>query len=389
MLISIGDIRKGRKKRLEQAGKPGSLITIKELREIREKNTMLKEAKNIDVILTFVLDHTPNTNLRTKNVNILPTKSGFALINYVVVLAKRESANTPEGWKIILSTKKYSTTTSAIQRIIRNTCRDGYVECEEVSGELKVESMSTTKKRILEGLNVKDAIEVLQDEVKKITYLYNFYESGDQFEFNKDDPVKFLEKYLKDMDFIPVERDWDEDDDSKGTLKKKFGYDLSECEEVDSGNTYNFTWLFPADINSRIYENMETGKVLLSSRIHLGGDIRGSYSIESYIKEFDDKDDASYTLNAEVIGGATTLIIEFKDGSSVTLDGEQGIDIDRFEIYEIDEVEHLAGSEFLFKDPEFQITNLRGFANTFQNIFDSLNSGSEADDFAHQVAGTW
>lgn len=92
----------------------------------------LKEAKNLDVVETFVLDHTPNTRMKTKNIVMNETDIGLILVNYSTGIALRASANTNEGWKIYLNSRKYSVSTSSIQNMVRKTCESGMVEIEEV-----------------------------------------------------------------------------------------------------------------------------------------------------------------------------------------------------------------------------------------------------------------
>ncbi len=77
----------------------------------------IKEAKNIDVVEAFVLDHSPNLKLRVRNIVINSTDIGLVLVNYSTGIALR--VPDADGWKIILNKKKYSMSTSTIQNMIR------------------------------------------------------------------------------------------------------------------------------------------------------------------------------------------------------------------------------------------------------------------------------
>lgn len=177
----------------------------------------------------------------------------------------------------------------------------------------------------LEGKSENKIIEFFKDNVTNAYYEYLFSEYGKSFDLTKGhkEPINFLEKMFKDNGFISIDNDWDEDD-SKGTLKNKFDFEFTKkYQEINSGNTYNGSWLFPTDINWRYYELKEG--LLLECRIHLGIDIRRNYS-GGYYKKVNSED-----FIHELLQGSTILGIEFKDNSSIVFDGNEW-DVNNFTI---------------------------------------------------------
>lgn len=236
----------------------------------------------------------------------------------------------------------------------------------------------------------KNIMEFLKDQVKSVDFYYSSSETGQSFDL-KDHSDKSANKFLDEMfekaGFLFVGNDWDEDDED-GTLMKELNFDIANADEASSGNTYNSSWLFPAYVNWRVYEDKENDRAIGELRIGLHSDPRGGYT-GGYYQEYRNADEASQSILEMLFIASISLSIEFKDGSSIILDAQQTEDVYNFEVYQKERAKRYGKEQgFLFDDPEFQFDEKEGAADLFEQVFTAFDR-HYGDDFAMEVAGVY
>ena len=110
-------------------------------------------------------------------------------------------------------------------------------------------------------------------------------------------------------------------------------HEMGILKEFQAGNSYNWAGNVSNDFNYYIYENVETGQILVDFKVHRYGDVRGNYT-NSVVLEFDDEyefleilsegrktvylniDDAEYT--AEVMATHDMIEIYNDEGDYIT-----------------------------------------------------------------------
>lgn len=224
---------------------------------------------------------------------------------------------------------------------------------------------------------------------------FNIYSSGFSYDMNQD-YKKTYEEILNNYKSIS---DYDENSLDENTIYRVDGWeilrkeidpdtndviDTQELEMVESGNTYNHSYLGLVDVNFRIYQDEEYGKYILIMHTHIGGDIRGNYD-NALILIGDDKDELLYKFYEEFLNGVCTLILNFKDGSSLTFDSTQDSDIFNFEYIDEDELEEGSTAHHVLQDFE----SLSGYDadefieninNEFHKSSNKMASGGEIND---------
>jgi hypothetical protein len=187
----------------------------------------------------------------------------------------------------------------------------------------------------LKDMNYSELRQYIQDkyidEIKNAEFYFNIYEIGDLIEF-VDDSIRDQHKKI-----FEENADYLESNLEKKTGLKVDGWELqdeegNELKEVDSGNTYNWSYLGGADFNWRTYESSDGEKYYLMALIHMGGDIRGNYG-DAFIFEGDSKDEVFEKFYSLLRGGGH-VYLQFKDGSSVSFDSQQDSDVWYFEQHE-------------------------------------------------------
>lgn len=177
------------------------------------------------------------------------------------------------------------------------------------------------------------------EELKKVEFYFNLWDSGNSIEF-VDDSIRDQHKKI-----FEENADYLESDFEKKTGLKVDGWELqdedgNELKEVDSGNTYNWSYLGGADFNWRTYESPDGEKYYLMALIHMGGDIRGNYG-DAFIFEGDSKDEVFEKFYSLLRGGAY-IYLQFKDGSTLSFDSQQDSDVWYFEAHNDEDVTGLA-----------------------------------------------
>ena len=110
-------------------------------------------------------------------------------------------------------------------------------------------------------------------------------------------------------------------------------HEMGILKEFQAGNSYNWAGNVSNDFNYYIYENVETGQILVDFKVNRYGDVRGNYT-NSVVLEFDDEyefleilsegrktvylniDDAEYT--AEVMATHDMIEIYNDEGDYIT-----------------------------------------------------------------------
>lgn len=85
-------------------------------------------------------------------------------------------------------------------------------------------------------------------------------------------------------------------------------YEMGMLKEIQSGNSYNWNGNVSNDFNYFIYENVETGQILVDFKVHRYGDVRGNYT-NSIVLEFDDE----YEFLDILLEGRKTVYLKVND----------------------------------------------------------------------------
>ena len=170
------------------------------------------------------------------------------------------------------------------------------------------------------------------DQIKSASFTFMISDSGMTYDFSDDNAKKEVLKHYEDIS------DYNEENLADNTIYKigESGWEVEdsegfELEEVQSGNTYNQSYLGIMDINYRIYEDKENGKFIGFIKPHLQGDIRGGYGT-GFIIIGDDKEEMFYDIYANYISGFGSIQIEFDDGATLLFDSQQENDSWSFEL---------------------------------------------------------
>jgi len=195
-------------------------------------------------------------------------------------------------------------------------------------------------------LSMEEIEDTIIDNIKNIEGWFALYESGTSWEFEDlyyykdipsieefakaigydyDDINEFADKVLKSQ-HPEVYTLWKEKEDDVYNMGNFFEEYADQIGWIfhGAGNTYNWNYLGPRDLNFHIVES-PNDTIYTFYSIHLGGDIRGGYSSE-YI--FVDTYESGFY---EAISGSATVIITFKDDSKWILDSTQDSDVWYFE----------------------------------------------------------
>ena len=246
-----------------------------------------------------------------------------------------------------------------------------------------------------------EVMKELQDQVKSFEYHFVFYEATDSFDLANSEGFTqtqeantLLASMVEDSGFTVSSFDFDE-------------YPSWTQVTVES-SPYN--WIFPGEYSFEVYKRKEfqeaynrnddddeeeeedpTGQDLYP---HLARGVTTPFAAVikigdvQYTKGYKDSESA-YESIAYLFQGDTNLSIYFKDGSSVVLYGEGTHDANDFTLadnYENAPVKG-EGQQYLFSDPEHQITEKSGSSSTFIELFEGLENSYEKDTFALDVAG--
>jgi hypothetical protein len=224
---------------------------------------------------------------------------------------------------------------------------------------------------------------------------FNIYSSGFSYDMNQD----YKKTYEEIRNKYKSLSDYDENSLDENTIYRVDGWeilrkdidpdtndviDTQELEMVESGNTYNHSYLGLVDVNFRIYQDEEYGKYILIMHTHIGGDIRGNYD-NALILIGDDKDELLYKFYEEFLNGVCFLILNFKDGSSLTFDSTQDSDIFYFEYIDEDELEEGSTAHHVLQDFESLSDYdadefIENINNEFHKSSNKMASGGEIND---------
>ena len=170
------------------------------------------------------------------------------------------------------------------------------------------------------------------DQIKSASFTFMISDSGMTYDFSDDNAKKEVLKHYEDIS------DYNEENLADNTIYKigESGWEVEdsegfELEEVQSGNTYNHSYLGIMDINYRIYEDKVNGKFIGFIKPHLQGDIRGGYGT-GFILIGDDKEEMFYAIYDNYISGFGSVQIEFNDGATLLFDSQQDSDTWSFEL---------------------------------------------------------
>ena len=128
-------------------------------------------------------------------------------------------------------------------------------------------------------------------------------------------------------------------------------HEMGILKEFQTGNSYNWAGNVSNDFNYYIYENVETGKILVDFKVHRYGDIRGNYT-NSVVLEFDDEYEFLDILSSE---GRKTVHLNINDTEYMA---EVSATHDMIEIYN-DEGDYI--TELYACDIEELETELKNF----------------------------
>ena len=198
------------------------------------------------------------------------------------------------------------------------------------------------------------------NHIKNASFTFYISETGDV--------IDYVGKSIKDQHRLIFEdnADFTEENfekNSGGYTIKDFDTIVSpdgeELEEVESGNTYNQSYLGGADFNYRIYEDKNADKYFLVALLHGGGDIRVGYT-QAFIFEADSQEKAIFKF-LYLINGFAQISIEFDDNTTANFDSQQDSDVWYFEAH-------------------YEHTDNKGLAKKFVKDFESFGSW-KGDDF--------
>lgn len=202
------------------------------------------------------------------------------------------------------------------------------------------------------GEKWKDAVE----QVEEILFLEGATINLSDFESGRKELI----------DIVKSEADFSESDSK---YEEEFPDGEGFGDEIYGENTYNEFYLGP-NWQYGILKG-KSGKYYGIATPHMGGDIRGGYG-ESYFFELDTKDVESvwdYFLQffrGDILGGFPEIVIDFKDGSSISFNGVQDSDIPYYGDY------YINGSD-------------DSLAAIFGQVSGSLEGGLDRDDFVRDV----
>lgn len=195
----------------------------------------------------------------------------------------------------------------------------------------------------LKDMNVSEMRTYIQekyiDKIKKAEFYFLIHETGDEIEFVGD---SIRDQHIK---IFEDNADYLEKDFEKKTGLKIDGWEMqdedgNELNEVDAGNTYNWSYLGGADFNYRVYESPDAEKFYLMALVHMGGDIRGNYG-DAFIFEGDSQDEVIQKFHG-LLSGSAAIYLQFKGGDSLKFYSEQDSDVWYFRIDEDGDVKGIA-----------------------------------------------
>lgn len=229
---------------------------------------------------------------------------------------------------------------------------------------------------------LQEKAEYLKGFVEDFEYWWDFFEPYEEFNMktrSPEDANVLMKGRLESMMDFYVDNNWGEDDEN-GTFEKQTGIPFEELEEGGGDNTYNWSWLFPTDLNFRWYSSPD-GRTFLEVRLHLGGDVRGNYT-GGWYKEFDDStgEDERHEFAYDLTEGRNTISVTFNDGSKIQFNGQQSSDVNYFEVGDVSGYD--TGQQNLF--PEDEGVSEAGIAYEVWNLLDDKIKGGrglDVDDF--------
>jgi hypothetical protein len=238
----------------------------------------------------------------------------------------------------------------------------------------------------LAGLEPREAGAYVKQFVTEATKYWSFYEPYDDLDMSdaglKERSHALLESRLSEMTDFFVDNYFGADDDAR-TFEEHTGVPFEELSDDGGDNTYNWSWLYPSDLNFKNYSTPD-GQKILEIRIHLGGDVRGNYG-GGYYKIFaGDEEDESMQYIYDLTQGSMSVNMKFSDGSSISFSGEQASDIESYE------VANVAGYDTkqpgLFNPDEGNAEG--GIAYAVEEAFSGFRKGGrgyEGDEFVNEI----
>lgn len=238
----------------------------------------------------------------------------------------------------------------------------------------------------LMAMEPREAAAYVKQFVTEASKHWSFYDNGDSLDMTGEGVLQrshsLLEERVKVATDFYLDNNWGEDDDAS-TFESQTGIPFDELRNVGGDNTYNWSWLYPTDLNFNKYL-LPDGQKVTEVRIHLGGDVRGNYS-GGYYKIFDEgSEDDEQEFIYDLCEGSMSVTLKFNDGSSISFGGTQSSDIDYYEV--VDTNGYDTGQSGLF-DPE-EGNDEGGMAFAVSEYFSKLHShgsGYEGDEFVNEI----
>lgn len=205
----------------------------------------------------------------------------------------------------------------------------------------------------------------------KYQKFWRFNNGDGEFDMLKSysEAVEFMEKRLKDYEgvWFPADRFDFEDEEDNDRFFEKFGCRI--IKEEEAFNSCNFDYHGPVDYAVTRYL-CDNGERYYFISLYGGGDSRNNW-LHPYVIKTQDTDEA--WLIYDIFDGEISYYLDFKDGSSITLDNYS--DIQDFEAYPPENCEHyyqltIDGNEELVKV---------GDSYAFLDYVDSLERNEMSD----------
>lgn len=239
----------------------------------------------------------------------------------------------------------------------------------------------------LRELDSAEASAYIKPFIESDSKIWSFYSYGQELDMDeaKSDwlkrAYKVMEQRVKEvMDFVVGS-----EDDEDVVFEAETGVPFDELVEETAGNTYNWGYLYPVDLNFTVYNSGGMGR-FLEVRIHRGGDVRGNYS-RPFFKSLGDPEEAFETID-DITNGANYVSVTFIDGSSISFAGEQSNDMDSYVVAGVSG--HGSGQPGLFNPEEGNEES--GIAFVVSEAFEDIRQSegqSSADGFVEEMIGNW
>lgn len=237
------------------------------------------------------------------------------------------------------------------------------------------------------------------DSILDANYTFSIYENGYYYDFNDKGAKSVL------LDHYESIADYTEKSLAEQTNYKMDGWEMmrtiidpeseeviesEELELIQSGNTYNSSYLGLVHLDWRVYHDEETDKYFAVIHRHLGGDVRGNYA-ETLILEGDDGEEVFLRFFSNFVSGGANIYLTFKDGSTASFESQQDSDVFYFETIDIE-----GNKNSLAKQLESDFEQFNGykgdeFLEMIVDLFNAskpvkqLEQGGQTDDDSPKV----